>query len=191
MFGFPKDPCPYGEYVKHTSPDGKYILVFEPGLEYSMMRYQHQFRLVTSAKNLVQAFRGLASQMQRAWWSPDSRVVAIPVDDRNGGLLLYEIKRNRYSLVRFDPYQETVRVSSAGVRIGVERREFEAVFGKEFPPPPELFLRFAALRWFAVPETGLWKLREAFRSAPRVRWSPSKEMRAYAKTQGIELLNTK
>ena len=35
------------------------MMVFEPGIEYSMMRYRHEFPLVDSHKTLVQAFSGL------------------------------------------------------------------------------------------------------------------------------------
>jgi hypothetical protein len=189
VFGFPKHPQSFGAYVRCASPDGKHALAFEPGLEYSMMRYQHQFRLVDPSKNVVQAFAGLFSAVQLAWWSPDSRIVAVPVDDQYGGLLLYDVRRKLYSLARFSPYEETVTVSSAGLRIAADRREFEAAFGTEFPPPPEIAIQFKALRWFPPPGKGPWKLREAFRSAPKAKWTPSREMKAYARRNGIELLN--
>jgi len=193
VFGFPKAPHSYGKYVAKASPNKKWSVVFEPGIEYAMMRFQHEFRLVDPHKKVIEAFCGLASPVQRAWWSPDSKIVGVPVDDPNGGLLLYDVKRRRYSLIPFNPYQETATMTSTSVRIGVDRREFEAVFGTEFRPPRDLTFRFTTLRWFAVPETGALKLIEAYRSAPKPKWlpPPSKEMRAYAKAHGIQLLNIK
>jgi hypothetical protein len=193
IFGFAKDPRSYGQYVTSPSPDGRFMLVFEPGIEFAMMRCQHAFRLVDSNRTVVQAFQGLVSPMQRAWWSPDSRIVAVPIDDRKGGLLLFDVTRQRYSLIPFSSYQETAVVTSTGVRTSVDRSQFEAIFGKEFRPPRDVLFRFAALRWFAAPETGAWKLSSAFRSAPQARWQPppSKEMRAYAKKHGIGLLRAR
>jgi hypothetical protein len=185
VFGFPKDPRSYGEYVKRASPDGRYRLVFEPGLEYAMMRYAHQFRLVDAGKELVEEFRGLTSPAQMAWWSPDSRVVAIPVS----GLLLYAVQRRRYALVPFDIFQNDVALGVAGIRLSVNRQQFAATFGEEFEPPRPVSLRFAALRWFPVPERGPWKLGAALRSAPKLRWlpPPSTSLRASAKAHGIIL----
>lgn len=193
IFGIPMDPRSYGAYVKRPSPNKEFLVVFEPGVEYAMMRYQHEFRLLDSSKILVQAFHGLASPIQNAWWSPDSRIVAVPIDDPKGGLLLFDVKRQRYSLNHFNSYQETTKVTCTSVRIGVERREFEAVFGKEFRPPSDVSFRFATLRWVTAPETGDWKLGTAFRSAPKARWQlpPSKAMKAYAKEHGIKLLIAK
>ena len=190
VFGFPKDPRSYGEYVKRPSPNKRLLLVFEPGDEYAMMRYQHEFRLVDAKKALIQVFQGLVSPMQCAWWSPDSRIVAVSVDDPNGGLLLYNVKRRRYSLVHFNSYQEKAHITSTSVKIAVDQSEFEAIFGKEFRPPRDVSFRFAALRWFPAPEVGAWKLGAAFRCAPKAKWQPppSKAMRAYAKEHGIELL---
>jgi len=193
IFGFPRDPRSYGKYVKRPSPNSKNMVVFEPGIEYAMMRYRHEFRLVDSSKTLVQAFHGLASPMQNAWWSPDSRVVAIPIDEPLEGLLLFNVNLQQYSLLLFSAYQQNAEVTSTGVRISVDRSQFIAVFGNEFQPPHDVSILFANLRWFAAPETGAWKLGAAFRSAPKVRWQPppSKEMRAYAKKHGIKLLRVK
>jgi hypothetical protein len=149
------------------------------------MRYAYQFRLVDAHRAVVEEFRGLTAQEQRAWWTPDSRIVAIPAD----GLLLYELHRRRYSVVPFDIFQNELEMGVAGIRVSVSRKEFVAWFGDKFQPPRPVSFRFASLHWFPAPATGKWKLGPALRSAPRLRWlpPPSKELRAYAKAQGITL----
>jgi hypothetical protein len=168
-------------------------VVFEPGIEFAMNWYHHQFRLVDSSKAVVQAFQGLVSPLQLAWWSPDSRIAAVPITNHNDGLLLLDVKRRRYSLILFNAHQTTAAVTSRGVRVSVDRGQFEAIFGKRFPPPRDVFFQFASLRWFAAPESGAWKLGSALRTAPQPRWEPppSKEMRAYAKELGISLPRAK
>lgn len=190
VFGFPSDLPSFGKYVAFISPSKKLKLVFEPGIECAMMRYQFQFRLVDSRLSVLQSFGGLVSPMQHAWWSRDSRLVAIAVEGPNGGLLVYEVKGQRYSLLRFNAYQETAMVTSRSVRIGVDRQEFEAVFGTEFQPPRDTRFPLSSLTWFPAPEKGAWKLNVAFRRAPRAKWepAPSKAMREYAKKNGITLL---
>ena len=193
VFGFPKHPQSFGKYVKLTSPDSVLAVVFEPGVECSMMRYSHEFRLVNRDREIVQEFKGMSSPVQEAWWAPDSRVVGVPISDPVCGLLLYDAARRRYSMARFSPYEERVKVTSSSIRIGVDLQEFKAVFGDGFKPPRECSVRFSALRWSAVPEKGAWKLYTALRSAPKLKWQPppSKEMIAYAREQGIELIGVK
>lgn len=40
VFGCKADPRSYGVYVKKASPDRRRILAFDPGFEYSMMRWE-------------------------------------------------------------------------------------------------------------------------------------------------------
>ncbi len=190
VFGFPADARSHGRYATFRAPSRGLVLAFEPGDEYAMMRYQHQFRLVDSKRSVLQAFAGLVSPIQFAWWSPESRIVGIAVEDPFGGLLLYDVVKRRYSLVRFDSYNETAKVTATSVRIGVDADEFRAVFGDEFKPPRSTSFRLSSLTWFAVPEKGPWKLRTAFRKAPKAKWEPppSKALRDYAKKLGITLL---
>jgi hypothetical protein len=189
VFGFPKDPSSYGKYWKRPSPDRAFTLVFEPGIEYAMMRYAHQFRLVDSSKRVVQAFHGLMSPMQLACWSPDSRIVAISISDPEEGLLLLDVRRQKFSLICYNVYQQIPSVTSAGVRIRMDRDQFIAIFEDVIPVPGDVSIRFAALRWLAAPKAGPWKLDAALRAAPNAYWQPprTKALRAYAKEHGIIL----
>ena len=187
IFGF-KNPASYGVYVKKASPDKKHLMVFEPGEEVSMMRYLHQFRLIDPKGTVTEAFKGLAGPMQCAWWTRDSRIVAVPVSDRLDGLLLFHVKKRRYSVVQFNSYQQKPKLTSRGVWICVVLREFRAWFGDQFRTPDDLYIPFTSLHWF--PATEKWDLNPAIRRAPRLRWQPppSTELKRYAKKNGITLL---
>jgi len=187
IFGAKPDPRSYGVYVKKASPDRKHLMVFDPGDEVSMMRYLFQFRLIDAKGTVAEAFEGLYSPMQGAWWSGDSRVAAVPVSDDIDCLLLLHLPKRRYSVVPFNSYQMRARVTSRGVWVCVDLQEFRAWFGREFRPPDDTYLPFASLRWFPVQEK--WDLNAAIRSAPRIRWTPppSRELKAYARKNGITL----
>jgi hypothetical protein len=188
IFG-PRDPRSYGEYVKKPSPDKTHILVFDPGIEVRMMMSVYQFRLINAASGVVEAFEGLEGAMQDAWWTSDSTMVAIPVSDRRDGLLLFRVHSKRYSFVPFNSYQQTARLTTRGVWIAPDLKEFRGWFGDQFRPPDPIHFPFASLRWFPVVEK--WKnLDTAVRVAPPLRWlpPPSKELKAYARKKGITVI---
>ncbi len=188
IFGFEKDPRSYGKYVKKPSPDRKHTLVFDPGMEVSMMRYVHECRLIDEKKNVVQDFKGLTCPVQFAWWTPDSRIVAFPTNE-GAGLLLYKVNLRKFSVCFFSSFQQDLKLTARGMTISVNRREFEGWFGKEFDPPNDNVLSFSGLQWFDAPDKGPWKLGFAVKAAPRLKWDPppSKELRAYARKNRITL----
>ena len=187
IFGAKRDPRSYGVYVKKPSPDGRYILVFDPGIEVSMMCGVYHFRLINAAGEVVEAFQGLECSMQDAGWTSDSRMVAVPVCDRRDCLLLFHPAKQQYSVVPFNSYQQEAELTTRGVWIGPDLKEFRGWFGDQFRPPDPVYFPFASLRWFPVAEK--WNLAAALRVAPPVPWlpPPSKELKAYAKKKGITI----
>jgi len=173
LFGFAPDGRSYGKYIAHPSPDRAHRVVFEPGIEYAMMRYAHQFRLVDGRRTVVQPFRGLEAPMQMAWWTPDSRIVAVPIDNGKGGLLLYEVKRRRFSLVLMSPHQQNPALTRTTLAVSVDEPQYHMLFGDEVGVTPPCLFRLSALSWFPAPAEGPWKLREAFRAAPDAPWLPA------------------
>ena len=189
IFGVGRDPRSYGEYVKKAAPDRRHMMVFDPGLEVRMMCCEHGFRLIDARAAVTETFQGLASPMQEAWWSPNSRIVAVPVLERTDCLLLFDLSRRRYSVILFSSYQQKAKVTCRGVRIGVDPGQFREVFGEGFRPPDDTVFPFSSLRWMDAPDKTPWNLGPALRGAPRALWRPppSREMRAYARKQGISL----
>lgn len=186
IFGEKPDACSYGKYVTKTSPSRKLILAFDPGGEYSMMRYSYSFRLIDREGNVLEKFFGLSSPVQSARWSPDSRFAGVPTDE---GLLLLNADRRMFSAVRFDPYNERARLTNSSVVIKADPAAWRSAFGTRFKPPRPSSIRFSALAWEPVPEK--WNLGPAVRRAPRIYWVPSGELRAYAKKNRIKLLGVK
>lgn len=189
IFGPERDPQSYGKYVKKASPDKRYILVFDPGIEVSMMCSVYQFRLIDRKQTVVEAFEGLDAAMQAAWWSRDSRLAAVPISDSRSGLLLFRPGGRRFTFVPFNSYQQKARLTTRGVWIAPDLKEFRAWFGDQFRPPDPVFFPFASLRWFPV--VPKWKnLPAAARVAPPLRWlpPPSKELKAYARKNRITLV---
>jgi hypothetical protein len=188
VFGVPKDPGSYGKYRKKPSPDGAFALVFDPGFEFAMMGYAHQFRLVDPQKNVLEAFSGLTSPAQIAAWSPDSRIVAIPISDPAEGILLLNVRRRLHSFILCDIYLQEMKLESRGVRIGMDAWQFEAIFEGAVPLPEDVVIRFADLRWFPSPRAEAWDLKQVLKSAPSAHWKPprTKAFREFAKKRGIE-----
>jgi hypothetical protein len=188
IFGFEKDPRSYGKYVRKPSPDKEHALVFEPGMEVSMMRYVHECRLIDRDKKVAQDFKGLTCPVQFAWWSPDSKIVAFPTNE-GAGLVLYKVRSRKFSLLFFNPFQQDLKLTGARVVASVNKKEFEATFGDGFDRPNDNIFKFAELSWFDAPAGGKWKLGPAVKSAPKMKWEPppSKEFRAYARKIGITL----
>jgi hypothetical protein len=151
------------------------------------MRYSFQFRLVDKERAVLQAFKGLSTPVQSAWWTPDSRIIAVPLYE--GALLLYHAGKGRYSLIRFSAYQQTARLSNAGAWIRFEPREFSAVFGREFKPPEPTLFKFHSLAWVPAP-AGEWRL-TGIRKAPQVEWEPSPEMARAARRRGVTIVRRK
>ena len=151
IFGFKAAPGSLGKYVSKPSPDLKFRLVFEPGDEVSMMRYVYQFRLIDAKDTVVQAFKGLASPVQTAWWTPDSRIVAVPLLEKSDCLLLFNVKNREHAVIHFSVYQSDAAFTSRSVRIGVNLREFKATFGDDFEPPGDTVFPFASLDWRPAP----------------------------------------
>lgn len=186
VFGFKKNPASYGKYVRKYSPDRRRILVFDPGLEVSMMRYEFAFRLIEPDGTVLESFRELSSPLQFAWWSADSRIVAVPaIAQAYSCLLLFNPSRRLYAVIRSDPYLETPSVSPRGARIGVDPEQFHWIFGDELRPPDPVSFPFSSLTWAPPPAT--WRIDPVIRRAVAPWWHSKEQMKAYAKKQGLSL----
>jgi hypothetical protein len=161
------------------------VLAFTRGHELTMMRYTYGFRLVDARGRVREPFGELNSVTPTAVWTPDSRIVAVPVGE--DGLLLYDVTRRRYAVLGFNAYSLRVTLTRDTVRIAPDLEQFRLVFGRRFRPPRPNVVALATLRWRPAPRA--WKLATALHRAPGFRWQPppSPALLKYAKKHHVTI----
>jgi hypothetical protein len=188
VFGSKRDPRSYGEYVVRQAPDRRHAVVFDPGMEWRMGCCEHSFRLIDSKKSVVEPFQELSTPIQRAWWTPDSRIVGVSVMARVDAMLFFHLQRREYALLQCSAYMLRARLDSRGVRVDMDPSQFRGIFGgTKFKPPRSMFFAFSSLRWRPAPAE--WKLGPELRDLPYYKWlpPPSQELRSYARKHGLSL----